>query len=155
VYFVTAVTHERAEILRDNADILWNSIVKIRNAEKFDLIAWAMMPDHFHMIIDCNASSLSKIMQRIKLSFAYQYRRRMAMYRGQVWQSRFWDHAIRDQKDMNRHIDYVHYNPVKHHIASSPFEWKHSSIHEYLENGYYSDDWGVRETLNMEGEFGE
>jgi len=52
-------------------------------------------------------------------------------------------------------MDYIHYNPVKHEYVKSPFEWKYSSIHVYKKNGYYQSDWGVKEDLNFDGEFGE
>jgi len=56
---------------------------------------------------------------------------------------------------MNRHIDYIHYNPVKHGLAKSPFDWRESSIHQYLEEGYYTRDWGINEGFEMQGEYGE
>ena len=56
---------------------------------------------------------------------------------------------------MNRHIDYIHYNPVKHGLAKSPFDWRESSIHQYLEEGYYTRDWGINEGFEMPGEYGE
>ena len=153
--FITTVTHMRASILCDNFDILWDSITKVKEDEGLDLIAWVVMPDHLHMIIQPNGADVSRLLKRMKLSFAHQYRRSMGMYRGKVWQSRFWDHQIRDQDDMNRHIDYVHYNPAKHGLASSPFEWEYSSIYRYLEDGYYTEDWGTVEPMGIRGEFGE
>jgi REP-associated tyrosine transposase len=72
-----------------------------------------------------------------------------------IWQRRFWDHIIRNQTDLNKHIDYIHYNPVKHGYVNSPFEWEYSSIHVYRDKGYYQSDWGMKEDLNIGGEFGE
>ena len=56
---------------------------------------------------------------------------------------------------MNKHIDYIHYNPVKHGLVHNPFEWEYSSIHEYKNDGYYSDDWDLKDKLDFSGEFGE
>jgi len=69
------------------------------------------------------------------------------------WQNRFWDHIIRNQDDINKHIDYIHYNPVKHGLTARPFSWEHSSIHEYKD--YYGADWGVEEKPEFGDEYGE
>jgi putative transposase len=49
---------------------------------------------------------------------------------------------IRDEADLSRHRDYIHYNPVKHGLAASPNEWKHSSFERFVKRGLYPDDWG-------------
>jgi putative transposase len=72
---------------------------------------------------------------------------------GQIWQNRFWDHVIRNQDDMNRHIDYIHFNPVKHGLVSKPFDFRYTSIHQYRDD--YSDDWGIKEEIDTTGEYGE
>jgi putative transposase len=155
VFFVTNVTYERKPILLDNADILKAALRKYTESTQTELIAWVIMPDHFHTVIDTGAGSLSDILHRVKLSFASSYRKQAGMYRGRVWQNRFWDHVIRDQSDLNKHIDYIHYNPVRHGLVQRPLSWKHSSIHEYAEDGVYRDDWGVKSALSLVGEFGE
>ncbi len=94
-------------------------------------------------------------MHDLKLSFGAYFRKENNLYSGRVWQSRFWDHIIRDQQDYNNHIDYIHYNPVKHNYTMSPFEWDYSSIHEYKRSGYYQRDWGKIKMINFEGDFGE
>jgi len=79
----------------------------------------------------------------------------MNLASGRVWQNRFWDHIIRNQEDLNRHIDYIHFNPVKHGFVKSPFDWSHSSIHKYHAEGFYTRGWGLIDTLKFKGEFGE
>ena len=122
---------------------------------RFEIIAWVILPDHVHLVIDPQEADLSNIMKRLKLAFAYSYRTEVGQYRGQVWQPRFWDHVIRDQEDLNRHIDYIHYNPVKHGLIADPFTWRYSSLDKYYRDGYYSRDRGVKKKLRMEGDFGE
>ena len=58
-----------------------------------------------------------------------------------VWQRRFWEHVIRDPEDFNNHIDYVHYNPVKHDLASCPHAWPHSTFRRLIKSGMYEQDW--------------
>ncbi|MFH2037253.1 MAG: hypothetical protein ABIJ45_12685, partial [Candidatus Zixiibacteriota bacterium] len=73
----------------------------------------------------------------------------------QIWQRRFWDHIIRDRDDFNKHIDYIHYNPVKHRLLKNPFEWQYSSIQLFKKDGIYKDDWGVAEEIHINGDFEE
>jgi putative transposase len=58
-----------------------------------------------------------------------------------IWQPRFWEHAIRDERDLHRHLDYVHGNPVKHGLVQRAADWPYSSFHRYLRNGAYPEDW--------------
>ena len=58
-----------------------------------------------------------------------------------VWQRRYWEHLIRDEADWGRHVDYIHYNPVRHGLAQSPGEWPYSSFHRFVRQGMYEQDW--------------
>jgi len=151
-YFVTVVTYRRLPLLIENIDRLWQAFeiipVELR-------LAWVVLPDHIHMIVNPSDSNLSTLLQRVKMSFGTHYRQQADLSRGRVWQNRFWDHAIRDENDMNRHIDYIHYNPVKHGLVKTPFSWPHSSLSEYYQRGMYSSDWGCHEEVRIEGDFGE
>jgi len=155
VYFLMHVTHDRLPILIENFDLLWYAIESMKENTPFDLMAWVVLPDHCHMIIDPYDNDLSKLMKQIKLSFSANYRKKAGMRRGRVWQNRFWDRIIRDDNDLNRHLDYIHYNPVKHGLTTDPFEYPHSSIHRYYEMGYYTKDWGSKAIMDDKGEFGE
>lgn len=66
----------------------------------------------------------------------------------------FWEHLIRDERDFNRHLDYIHYNPVKHGFCKSAKEWQYSSFHRYVARGLYSLDWGSCEQMNFPSDFG-
>jgi putative transposase len=92
-------------------------------------------------------------MHFIKQSFAIMYRNRIDKSAGRIWQYRFWDHIIRNDDDLRRHIDYIHYNPVKHGLCTNPFEYQFSSIHQYKE--YYQPDWGCIEPKNISDIRGE
>jgi putative transposase len=71
-----------------------------------------------------------------------------------IWQRRYWEHAIRDDADFERHIDYIHYNPVKHGLVARVRDWPHSSFHRYVKNGILPADWGGS-AREMPGSFGE
>ena len=120
-----------------------------------DLIAWVVLPDHFHILIDPKDSDVSKDIQRIKMSFATSLRHQDGRSSGRTWQNRFWDHIIRDQEDMNRHLDYIHFNPVKHGLVDSPSRWPLTSFRRYLRLGIYQSDWGESQKEDIRNGFGE
>ncbi len=155
IYFITNVTFDRALILVEHIDLYY--IAQRRAIERFDLqiIAWVVLPDHEHVIIDPKGSDLAQVLKVCKQDFGFLYRQRMAVRSGRVWQLRYWDHIIRDQEDMNRHIDYIHYNPVRHGIVRTAREYAHSSFHEYVRDGFYQSDWGEGDEITFEGEYGE
>jgi putative transposase len=72
-----------------------------------------------------------------------------------VWQKRFWEHAIRNEQDLHRHIDYIHYNPVKHGWVDHVKDWPYSSFHRYVENGLLERDWDVNYRDTTEQKFRE
>ena len=72
-----------------------------------------------------------------------------------IWQRRYWEHLIRDDLDYERHIDYIHYNPVKHGYVKKAADWKYSSIHRYIANGVINRDWGFAEESAGVSGFGE
>lgn len=149
------VTFNRIPVLIENIDLFHKSIARVNGKTPFELISWVVLPDHCHMVINPQGNDLSSIVQRIKMSFGELFRRRRGLKSGRVWQNRFWDHIIRNQADMNKHIDYIHFNPVKHGLTRDPFEYEHSSLRRYFKEGYYQRDWGVREKLSFEGNYGE
>ncbi len=153
MYFITVVTFKRRPILRCNIDLFWLSINKMKSIYEFELIAWVVTQDHLHAIINPFDNNLSELIKRFKLSYSMNFRKRNNLKSGRIWQFRFWDHVIRNQDDFNRHIDYVHYNPVKHGLVKNPFDYEHSSLSKFRE--YYPPNWGVAEEIKFDGDFGE
>ena len=146
-YFITAVTYDRQPLLMKDLSLFWNSW------ENYELIAWVVLPDHFHAILNTRRWTLSEIVHRFKIRYSRRYRDRAGS--GRVWQNRFWDHLIRNETDFARHVDYIHYNPVRHGLVADPFDWEHSSIHAYQEQGYYQQDLSSSVKKMLEGEYGE
>ncbi len=155
LYFVTHVTIDRMPILVQNADLLMIAFERALQRFDVEMLAWVILPDHLHLIVDPKMHDLSKVMKIIKQDFGLQYRQRIGVRTGRVWQLRFWDHIIRDQEDMNRHLDYIHYNPVKHGYAKAPADYAHSSFSQYVADGLYQKDWGTMDKIDVDGEFGE
>lgn len=103
------------------------------------------MPDHFHWIMqipeDCPNFSIP--MHSIKRNYTINYRKSLGIKtQVQLWQPRFWDHVIRDEDDMQRHFDYIHWNPVKHGYTPNPESWEASSFQFWVQQGCYPAQWG-------------
>jgi putative transposase len=154
-FFVTIVTHERQPILFESAPMLRAAIDSAMAKFGANERAWVILPDHYHGIIQTGSISISTVVQCFKMSFASRYRLAVGMRSGRVWQSRFWDHVIRDQRDLHFHLDYIHYNPVKHGRVSDPAEYPLSSYRDYLQAGNYPRDWGRSDSPMIERDFGE
>ncbi|MFA5940179.1 MAG: transposase [Sinimarinibacterium sp.] len=125
--------------------------------------AIVVLPDHFHWICtlpDGDADYSTRIMQ-IKRTFTLRLidggipLQRNSRGEYALWQRRFWEHTIRDETDMQRHVDYIHFNPVKHGVAQSALAWPHSSFHRYVRDGLLSADWGGVSAKTITGRFGE
>ncbi len=155
MYFLTHVTYHRMPLLVENYDLLKDALDSTLGLWETQISAWVVLPDHIHMIVNPGSADLSHMMKRLKLSFSARYRKRRNAQGGRVWQNRFWDHVIRDEDDLRQHVDYIHYNPVKHGLVANPFEWKLSSIGTFLEQGYYAEDWGLSNSLTFNGDYGE
>lgn len=121
----------------------------VKERYPFDIDAIVVLPDHLHMICtfgeDPNYSSCIRL---IKATFSAQIpkseyisvSRKNKGERG-IWQRRFWEHCICDEKDFYQHIDYIHINPLKHQLVKKVADWKYSSFHHYVKKGILSNDW--------------
>ena len=133
------------------ADI--NAVERLRRAFRhvmakmpFEIDAITVLPDHVHCLwsLPANDDDFSKRWMMIKRFFSINMpavsnaRREKA-----VWQPRFWEHLIRDDEDWRKHMDYIHYNPVKHGYVQRPGDWPHSSFRRAVEKGLYEKDWGT------------
>jgi putative transposase len=152
--FITTVTANRLPILNQHAELLARAVQKTREKSRFAVIAWVVLPDHIHAVLHTPHGDTSRIVQQVKLSFSLQYQR-LTGRTGPIWQHRYWDHIVRSDEDMRRHIDYIHYNPVKHGLTDSPDKWVLSSFQRYLRSGLYRADWGEKPIVTQENTFRE
>ena len=130
-YFITVVTYERNPILIENVELLRESFRYAKTKFKFNIDAIVILPDHFHMIIQMELpEEYSKIISTVKRHFSKscdpkyyahltQTQSRMKQNYKPVWQKRFYEHTIRDEKDYKSRLDYIHYNAVKHAYVTS------------------------------------
>ncbi|MEM7067055.1 MAG: transposase [Cyanobacteria bacterium P01_B01_bin.77] len=157
--FLTWVTYHRAPLFNKlhNINLLRRAIQQTKREAPFEIVAAAVLPDHLHFIwtLPAEDSNYSKRVGQIKVLFARALRGRnatpMRLSRSRrkhrerdVWQRRFWEHTIRSEEELSAYLDYVHYNPVKHGLASCPHSWHHSSFNKWVAEGHYRSDWACQ-----------
>jgi putative transposase len=152
-YFFTVNLADRSSrLLVDRIDDLRTNVRLVKQRHPFEIRAWVVLPDHLHAIwtLPADDADFSTRWALIKAGFSRQIERgerigasRRAKGERGLWQRRFWEHQIRDETDMQRHIDYVHFNPVKHGYASRAAYWPFSSIHRLIRAGNLPEDWAV------------
>lgn len=151
-FFTVNLLERRRRLLTDHADLLGSSFRAARAARPFDLVAVVLLPDHLHCIWTLPAGDADNAgrWSHIKSGFsrglpAVEWRnpsRRLKRERG-IWQRRFWARLIVDDDDLRRHVDYIHYNPVKHGHVARAVDWPHSSVHRWIARGDVPAGWGV------------
>lgn len=165
-YFFTVVSEGRRPILTqpDIRAALRAAIIAVRANYPFEISAWVLLPDHLHTVwqLPLNDADFSlrwnQIKRRVTHACEQTYhapdlfnQRRQAKRYGTIWQHRFWEHAIRDERDFNQHMDYVHYNPVKHGLVQSVVDWPWSSFHRLVKQGVYTAGWGGADNNTIHG----
>ncbi len=160
-FFTVTVVDRRSSVLIDNIDVLRHAFRVARRERPFTVDAVVVLPEHLHTVITLpdGDADFSGRWRRIKSLFSRQVSKRLPLERDRrgeylLWQKRIWEHTIRDEKDYQRHIDYIHFNPVKHGLVSRVTDWPHSSFHRYVQLGVFSDDWAGDARMSSQG-YGE
>ncbi len=159
-YFFTLNLAERKKtLLIDHIDNLRECLNTVKQRHPFKLDAMVVLPDHLHAMITLPNGDDDYAMRwmLIKQGFSRQLpkterinkSRKTKGERG-IWQRRYWEHLIRNQDDYKKHVDYIHYNPVKHGYVNKAVEWKYSTLHQYIREGIVHPDWGQHVEENPE-----
>jgi len=150
-FFTVNLLDRNKSLLVEHIDLLRESIRFVKSHRPFYIDAWVVLPDHLHAVLtlpddDVDYSSRwREIKKRFskslpKTEFLTQTRKRKNE-RG-IWQRRFWEHTIRDDNDYWHHVNYVHFNPLKHGLVSQVADWPYSSFHRAVKQGIYANNWG-------------
>ncbi len=158
-YFFTVVTAERRPLLIDNISHLRNAFRSVKHRYPFHIEAIVVLPDHPHAIWRLPegdaAYPLRWSLIKHHFSIGLPAGRRTASRRSKrekgIWQRRYWEHCIRDENDLRRHLDYIHYNPVKHGLVNRVADWPYSSFDKWVAKGMYPEDWGGQAPSRVEG----
>lgn len=168
-YFFTVNTLHRQPILV-NEDVrvaLREAIKTTRTTLPFTIDAWVLLPDHLHCLwtLPSGDADFATRWKLIKTKVTQQCgvglmrdelmtSRRKKKQQGSIWQNRYWEHQIRDQRDFALHADYIHWNPVKHGHVKCVADWPYSSFHRYVKQGICPQNWATGED-EIETGFGE
>lgn len=146
VYFITCVTAGRRPLFHDhnNLHLLKATLRAAKEIHPFKMRAYVFLPDHFHFLVRVwETTDISKLLHSLKRNFTLNYKEARGINsRVQLWQKGFWDHVIRNDVDYVSHVNYIHYNPLKHGLVTKPADYGYSSFHEYVRRGWYDLEWG-------------
>lgn len=155
-FFLTLVTYRRETILGSASAValLRSAVAEVRARRPFEVLGAVVLPDHVHFVwaLPPGDTDYPIRVAATKAIFSRKHARsaeseggvsasRLRRRERTVWQRRYWEHTIRDERDLQAHMDYIHYNPVKHGYASCPHAWRWSSFHRWVKEGRYPDDW--------------
>lgn len=161
-FFTVGLADRRKDWLVKHVDLLRGAFRRAKRDRPFLIEAIAILPEHLHCIwtLPETDADYSHRWRLIKASFSRTliltnpsiHKNSKGEYN--VWQRRFWEHTIRDDEDLETHINYIHYNPVKHGFVTRVSDWPYSSFHRFVKLGWVSKDWASDECVSSES-FGE
>lgn len=160
-YFFTVNLNDRAnnDLLIRYIDLLREAVRDVRAKHPFEIVAWVVLPEHMHAIWTLPQGDVDYAKRWLAIKAIFSRRipkgelvsdsRNTRGERG-IWQRRFWEHTIRDDRDLDNHINYVHYNPVKHGYVDDAANWPHSSFHRYFRDGALPTNWAAANDMDLE-----
>jgi putative transposase len=162
-FFTLALADRGSDLLVSHVKNLRHAYADVQNRLPFDTLAICILPDHTHALWrlpdgDTDyASRWSRLKSHFSRGLAPAANRsisKVVKREKGIWQRRYWEHAIRDDADLERHVNYIHYNPVKHGLVMRVADWPFSSFHRYVAQGMLPSDW-AGDAGEFSGRFGE
>lgn len=155
LFFVTSAAINRERILNDEPKrrLLRSVLNQVKQHHPFRTLGWVILPDHWHLLLAVTqGSTLDRVVQSVVRQFNQEYLTLLGMPAGGlVWPARYEHHKVVDAAALAVHLDYVHYDPVRHGWAARPEEWLSSSYEEWIERGAYELGWGWSEPTSIRG----
>lgn len=160
-FTVNLLERKNNDLLIREVDLLRETVRAVRQRHPFQIDAWVVLPEHMYAVwtLPPGDADFSKRWRLIKSGFSRalpktEYRSNVRKASGErgIWQRHFWEHLIRDEKDFERHVDYVHVNPVKHRLVTQVSQWPYSSFHRYVERGVYPENWCGAVDISVAGD---
>jgi putative transposase len=162
-FFTVALSDRTSDVLVRHVDVLRRAYASVQRRLPFETIAICILPDHLHAVwcLPQDDARFPQRWSRIKAGFSRALPGKASLSPSQsarrekgIWQRRYWEHLIRDDEDLARHVDYIHFNPVKHGLVTRVCDWPHTSFHKHVERGVLPLDWGG-DVGEIAGRFGE
>jgi putative transposase len=151
-YFFTVVTANRSPVFNHPAAVqcLRTAFRSVKCRHPFIIDAMVVLPDHIHCIwtLPVDDSNYPTRWRLIKAGVTQGVKPLLPAQgptSGSLWQKRYWEHTIKDEEDFNRHVDYIHFNPVKHGYLDRAVDWPYSSFHRFVREGVLPANWAVGE----------
>jgi putative transposase len=159
-YFFTVNCLKRHgnDLLVRNIDLLRESVRIVKQSHPFIIHGWVVLPEHLHCVIELpqGDNDFALRWRLIKMNFSkglpvIEHRSSVRKQRGErgIWQRRYWEHQIRNEKDFAAHMDYVHINPVKHGLVKQVCDWPYSTFHQLVDKGIYPVDWAGSAEMDL------
>ena len=149
-FFTVNLANRRKTFLIDHIDLLRDAIRYTRQRHPFLIDAMVVLPDHLHAIwtLPPDDADFPLRWRLIKTWFSRnlprgEHRRSSRVDKSErgIWQRRYWEHLMRDETDFARHVDYIHWNPVKHGLVARVVDWPYSTFHRFVRDGGLTKDW--------------
>lgn len=162
-FFTLTLTDRASDLLVRHVDLLRQVYRATRQRYPFETVAICILPDHLHAIWSLPDGDANYPLRWNLIKGGFSRRLPAAKSRSTskirhrekgIWQRRYWEHTIRNDRDLARHVDYIHFNPVKHGLVTRAGDWPHSSFHREVARGALPQDWGG-DVADLEGSFGE
>lgn len=155
-YFITIVTYKRQAIFTSEPSIemLKQAFREAYSKFPYFMRAYVLLPNHIHALIKPKEKTehISAIIGITKREFTKAFRFGYPEFQNkQIWQERFWDHIIRNEQDLKKHVDYIHFNPVKHGLVDKPENYSASTFLKFVGGGEYQLGWGHAEPDGLSG----
>lgn len=149
-FFTVNLIDRNSSMLVENVILLRNSIAQVMQKHPFKIDAMVVLPDHIHAIwtLPMDDADYATRWRLIKTHFSRNFPKieklsdsRINKRERGIWQRRYWEHTIKDERDFSNHVDYIHINPVKHGYVNKATDWPYSSIHTYIKSGKLPSHW--------------
>ena len=162
-FFTVNLADRRLRLLTEHIALLRTAFSYAQTRHPFEIVAAVILPDHLHAIWNLPEGDADFALRwrLIKSAFSrglpndeeISASRTHKAERG-IWQRRYWEHTLRDENDFARHVDYIHFNPVKHGHVGRVADWPFSTFHRMVRAGLYPPDW-AGDSRDDGGRFGE
>ena len=162
-FFTVNLRNRQSTVLIDHIEVLRKSFEKLKERHPLRIDAVVILPEHLHTIWTLAEDDMH---YPVRWQYLKSHFTRALLKKGvglsknhngeyNLWQRRYWEHVIRDEVDMQKHIEYIHYNPVKHGLVGRVKDWPHSSFHRYVEKRLVDVNWGTNYQAGSEEKYGE
>ncbi|NIA20780.1 MAG: transposase [Anaerolineaceae bacterium] len=165
-FFFTAVAFQRRPLLTTSGvrPLLRRAILDTRRERPFRILAQVLLPNHLHTIWELPPGDddfstrwrliktrVTRSLRGRGIDIPHPNASRRRRHQHGLWQPRFWEHGVRDEDDLERHVDYIHWNPVKHGLVDRVGDWPWSTFHRCVRLGIYPPDWGAFQPQTVTG----